>query len=92
MYEKITFVVSGKVQGVCFRAYAQKAAQEMDVTGWVKNRADYRVEGEAHGSPEAMERFIAWLHKGSPHGRVDQVDVDRLGSSEKRPASFTVKY
>jgi acylphosphatase len=92
MHEKISFVVSGKVQGVCFRAYTQKAAQERDVTGWVRNRADNRVEGEAHGSPEAMEQFIAWLHTGSPHGRVDQVDVDRLGSTEQRPASFRVKY
>jgi acylphosphatase len=92
MYDKIGYVVSGRVQGVCFRAYTQQAAQELDITGWVKNRADGRVEGEAFGAPEAMESFIQWLHKGSPHGHVDRVNVDRLDSETSRPPSFEVRY
>lgn len=92
MYEKIYYVVSGRVQGVCFRAYAQTAAVERDVTGWVRNRRDGRVEGEAWGTTEAMEQFIQWLHRGSPHGKVEQVEVERSGHHGERPESFSIKY
>lgn len=92
MFEKISYKVSGKVQGVCFRAYAQAAAADLDVTGWVRNCADGRVEGEAFGSPEAVESFVGWLHKGSPHGRVSDVEVERHDQEEHRPHSFGIRY
>ncbi len=92
MPEKICFKVSGKVQGVCFRAYAQAAAVEIDVTGWVRNMPDGCVEGEGWGTAEAIEEFVKWLHKGSPHGRVDHVEITRLGTEDQRPPSFGVKY
>ncbi|MHC4944697.1 MAG: acylphosphatase [Planctomycetota bacterium] len=92
MYEKITFIVSGIVQGVCFRAYTQRAALKHDVTGWVRNRPDGSVDGEAFGTPEAVKGFVAWLHEGSPHGRVDHVNLSRDGSREERPPSFEVRY
>jgi acylphosphatase len=92
MYEKVAFTVSGVVQGVCFRAYAQGAARDLDVTGWVRNRDDGRVEGEAWGERDALEGFIHWLQKGPPHGRVDHVDIDRLEPEADRPAGFRVRY
>lgn len=92
MYEKISFKVSGRVQGVCFRAYAQQAARELDVTGWVRNCPDGRVEGEAWGRSEAVRGFIQWLHKGSPHGHVDRVDLDPTETEADRPDSFDVRY
>jgi len=93
MYEKISFTVSGKVQGVCFRAYTQEAAVDMDLTGWVSNRPDGRVEGQAWGKMESVELFINWLKtKGSPYGRVDKLDVDRIGDHESRPESFQIRY
>jgi acylphosphatase len=92
MYEKIAFVVTGKVQGVCFRAYTEEAARDHDVTGWVRNRPDGRVEGEAWAAPESMEEFIEWLHVGSPHGRVDEVEVTRQGQAEERPPAFGTRY
>ena len=90
--EKILYKVSGRVQGVCFRAYAEAAAAELGVTGWIRNRADGRVEGEAWGSEEAIKAFIQWLHKGSPYGRVDAVEVEREGPDEHAPPSFGTRY
>lgn len=84
--------MTGKVQGVCFRAYTEKAAQEMDVTGWVRNRSDGRVEGEAWGKEEDIKRFSSWLHKGSPHGRVGEVDLNDLGPFDQRPAAFEIRF
>jgi len=92
MYEKISFVVSGRVQGVCFRAYAQEAARASDVTGWIRNRADARVEGEAYAERDDLERFISWLRQGSPHGHVDHVDLSRFEPVEERPPTFGIRY
>ncbi|MFH2000346.1 MAG: acylphosphatase [Planctomycetota bacterium] len=92
MYEKIAFKVSGRVQGVCFRAYTEQAAREMDITCWVRNRPDGTVEGEAWAEKGKIDRFVAWLHKGSPHGRVDKVDIEIRGSKEERPFDFQIRY
>ena len=92
MYEKISFVVSGRVQGVCFRACARDAALGLDVTGWVRNTADGRVEGEACGSGQSLDAFIEWLKKGPSHARVDNLDVERQGAREDRSPSFDIRY
>ncbi len=91
-FEKIRFLVSGRVQGVCFRAYCEAAAAELDVTGWVRNCPDGRVEGEAFGTEDAIKDFIRWLKKGSPHGRVDTVDLEHPGPVEERPPNFGIRY
>lgn len=93
MYEKIGFVVSGRVQGVCFRAYTQEAAHKYDLTGWVRNRSDGKVEGEACGFKENIQAFTLWLKtKGSPYGRVDHLDLDEMGTQENRANSFDIRY
>lgn len=68
-------LISGLVQGVNFRYYTRAAALETAVSGWVRNNADGRVEAVFEGEQEAVERMLAWCHRGSPHGRVDKVDV-----------------
>jgi len=69
----LTFVVSGRVQGVSFRAWTEGVARSLGVTGWVRNRADGRVEGLAEGADEALATFVARLHEGPRAARVDQV-------------------
>jgi acylphosphatase len=67
--------ISGRVQGVFFRAYTRDAALEAGVTGWVRNLSDGRVEAVFQGDPERVERMLAWCHQGSPGSRVDQVQM-----------------
>jgi acylphosphatase len=69
-------VVSGRVQGVGFRASAQQVAQRLGLAGWVRNLADGRVELEAEGPPEILDQLLAWLRKGPSLGRVDSVEAD----------------
>jgi acylphosphatase len=69
-------VVSGRVQGVGFRASAQQGAQRLGLAGWVRNLADGRVELEAEGPPEILDQLLAWLRKGPSLGRVDSVEAD----------------
>jgi acylphosphatase len=69
-------VVSGRVQGVGFRASAQQVAQRLGLAGWVRNLADGRVELEAEGPPMVLDQLLAWLRKGPSLSRVDGVAVD----------------
>ena len=70
----------------------RRRSAELGVQGWVRNRPDGRVEGEAWGALESMENFVKWLHKGSPHGRVDDVEMTREGEAETRPREFGTRY
>lgn len=67
------FVVSGRVQGVAFRAHARAQALALGLCGHAINLHDGRVEVLAVGDAEAIERLAEWLRRGSPMARVDAV-------------------
>jgi acylphosphatase len=69
------YLVSGRVQGVGYRYFAQAAAEREAVAGWVRNLPDGRVEAVAEGEPEAVDRFAALLRNGPRNAQVTQVDV-----------------
>ena len=69
------FLVSGRVQGVFFRGSACDAARELNLTGWVRNLSDGRVEAVACGDATALDAFARWLAHGPPHARVTDVVV-----------------
>jgi acylphosphatase len=68
--------VSGRVQGVYYRATTRDTARERGVDGWVKNLDDGRVEAVFEGTEAAVESMIEWCHTGSPKARVDDVSVE----------------
>jgi len=68
--------VSGRVQGVGYRANTEAAATERGVDGWVRNRDDGRVEAVLEGDRETVEGMIEWCHTGSPRAEVDDVEVE----------------
>jgi acylphosphatase len=68
-------LVSGRVQGVYYRSYAEEKARELSLTGWVRNRPDGKVEAVFEGEQEAVDEIVDWSHKGSPASRVEKVDV-----------------
>ena len=70
------YIISGRVQGVGFRYFAEAAAAREGVAGWVRNLPDGRVEVVAEGDADAIERFERALRHGPPGARVDRVDVD----------------
>lgn len=67
------FIVSGRVQGVGFRAFVADAARAEGLTGWVRNMPDGRVEVQAEGAAEALGRLERRLRQGPPLARVDDV-------------------
>jgi acylphosphatase len=67
--------VSGRVQGVAFRASAQRRARAAGVDGWVRNLADGRVEAVFEGAPAAVAACLAWCREGPSHAQVERVEV-----------------
>lgn len=73
--ERRRFMVTGRVQGVGFRAFVARRAAELGVTGWVRNRDDGAVEAEAQGSAAQLEAFEQAVRRGPSRSRVDQVET-----------------
>ena len=67
--------ISGRVQGVFFRANTKRVAEELGVKGWVRNLPDGRVEAVFEGEEESVKKIIEWCHQGPPAARVDKVEV-----------------
>jgi len=67
--------VEGRVQGVFFRAETKKTAQSFNLTGWVRNLADGRVEAVFEGEERDVERMVAWCRQGPPYAAVTQVQA-----------------
>jgi acylphosphatase len=74
--------VSGKVQGVFFRASTRQAALEHRVDGWVRNLPDGDVEAVACGNPEDLQVFENWLRRGPELARVDAVLIETIEHNE----------
>ncbi|MCX2819868.1 MAG: acylphosphatase [Methanobacteriota archaeon] len=83
--------VSGKVQGVYYRATTRDEARERGVTGWVKNLDDGRVEAVFEGDEEAVQEMVEWCHGGSSAARVDDVEVER-GEATGEFDGFEIRY
>jgi acylphosphatase len=65
--------ISGRVQGVGFRASLESTARGLQLAGWVRNCHDGRVEALVQGPPPAVDALVQWCHRGPPAARVDAV-------------------
>jgi acylphosphatase len=72
---RASVVVSGKVQGVFFRAKTKETAAHYGVFGWVKNNSDGTVEAIFEGDEDDVKAVIEWCRQGPPHSRVKNVTV-----------------
>lgn len=70
--------VSGRVQGVWFRASAEREAARLGVAGFARNERDGSVTVEAEGTPAAVEAMVAWCRVGPPRATVTAVAVEDL--------------
>ncbi len=72
----IHVIVTGRVQGVGYRAFVQRVAGTLRLQGWVRNCPDGTVESVASGEKGALEAFVEQLRSGAAHARVDGIQVD----------------
>ena len=69
------YLVSGRVQGVFYRASAQQQASSMGLRGWVRNLTDGRVELLACGEQSVLEKLEKWLETGPKYAKVTNIEV-----------------
>lgn len=82
-------LVTGKVQGVFFRAWTCEQAEALGVAGWIRNCADGSVEAHVEGHRAEVERLVERLHTGPSHAFVSRVEVKDVAPAGC--ASFVVR-
>jgi len=80
-------LVSGRVQGVFYRATCARKARSLGISGYARNLPDGRVEVLACGAPAAIEEFIAWLWEGSPASKVSAVETVDVDPASLQPSA-----
>lgn len=88
---RLHIVISGRVQGVAYRYFAEKRAVSLSLTGWVRNLYDGRVEVVAEGERANLEVFLAELRKGPRLAQVEDVDV-RWGEPTGEFVAFLIRF
>ena len=76
-------LVSGRVQGVFYRAWAEGTSKELGLKGWVRNLPDGRVEAVFEGGKSSVEKMVGLCEKGPAHAKVEKVEM-----KEERPSGF----
>ena len=87
---RVHLKISGRVQGVYYRASALQEAQKLGLTGWVMNCPDGAVEAVAEGSKPKLEELIAWCRQGPDGARVTSVDV-RWETAQNNFHGFSIR-
>jgi acylphosphatase len=82
--------VTGRVQGVFFRAWTREQAEDLGVKGWVRNCSDGSVEAHLEGDADAVVGLIDLLRKGPPGARVDDLRSDE--AQPEHQSSFEVRH
>ncbi len=75
-HERAHVYVSGDVQGVFFRDATRQKAQQLGLSGWVKNLPDGRVEALFEGPSQEVREMLQWCEQGPPHAAVENVEVE----------------
>lgn len=74
--KQIRVHIKGRVQGVFFREFTRREAEQLDLGGWVRNMPDGTVQASFCGRDENVDRMVQWLHIGSPQSQVTSVTVN----------------
>lgn len=81
--KRVKLRIHGIVQGVFYRTSAVKLAKELNIVGWIKNRADSTVECIVEGEKSDLEKFIVWCQTGPTHSKVERTDVEWMNFEDE---------
>jgi acylphosphatase len=91
MMARLHVWVTGLVQGVFFRESTRQAVQGLEITGWVRNLPDGRVEAVFQGKNEACEKALEYVKTGPPAARVNHVET-QWEDDEEQLTDFQIRY
>lgn len=86
--------VSGRVQGVFYRQTTRQKAQELGLTGWVRNMSDGSVEIEAAGPAKQIENLLSWCRQGPAGAQVTglKIQEEEETTADSLPDRFEIRY
>ena len=88
---RVHVIVTGKVQGVFFRAFTRDEAVRLGLSGWVRNRPNGSVEAIVEGQKTAVQKMLLWFQQGSPNSIVEKIET-----TEEPPvgggSTFEIRY
>ena len=85
-------VVSGRVQGVCFRYYTQEMARQLGIAGWVRNLYSRQVEAVLEGREPDLTRMIDWMRQGPSMAHVNDITIAEEPCNEGELLDFTIRF
>lgn len=91
MKVRVHLIISGRVQGVSFRASTRDKALGLGLKGWVRNLTDGRVECVAEGEKERVEQLIEFCKEGPTGAEVDEIEI-KWGKPKNEFAGFDIRY
>ncbi|MFH1263386.1 MAG: acylphosphatase [Pseudomonadota bacterium] len=92
MVKRFHAVVTGRVQGVFFRATAREHARALEIQGFVQNLPDGSVELDAQGEEGLLRDLLHWCQHGPPGARVDNVEVDWKPPIDTKNGEFEIRH
>ena len=90
--KNVRVLTSGRVQGVCFRACTRDQAQILNLSGWVRNLSDGRVEALFEGPSEVIDQMLEWCKEGAPSSSVSDLEVFKEDASTSNGDTFEIRY
>ena len=89
---RASFQAHGRVQGVGFRYFVRERAQELELSGWVRNEPDGSVSGEAAGDLSRLEAFREVLERGPSFARISRLDWWVGDEGQSLPFPFAIRH
>ena len=89
--KRVHAIVHGRVQGVFFREYTRRKAEELGLNGWVRNLPDRTVETVFTGEADQVAAMMQWLSSGSPQSDVTEVEIQEEEPLDKS-LGFIIRY
>ena len=87
---RIQLIITGKVQGVGYRFSAKQQAEQLGITGWVKNRPNGHVEIMAEGYQQQLNQLLTWAQNGPQFANVDDIVINNL-TAHNEFDQFTIR-
>jgi acylphosphatase len=91
MKTNVHVMITGRVQGVWFRATTRQKAEQIGITGWVRNTRDGCVEAIFEGEENCVKEMIEWCHRGPPLAKIENVEVKNQSLTNGFDG-FSIKY
>lgn len=88
---KLKFLLQGRVQGVFFRKSTKKTAENLSISGWIRNLSTGEVEILAIGNKKAINDFTKWLKIGPKFARVDKLEILLRRETKKADSKFRIR-